>query len=290
MPEQRSQELYDQAMADLDYERFANAIAKLTAVIDDPSTGTELRELALYERASGHRRSGNYSSAESDYATLLRSPAAAPKMKLSALYDRGTTRIASGNFPGAIADYTTVLASDLLGQAERAKAYVNRSYAYMSIQQPELALSDLQALLAVPNQPVDQVYKALVNLAEIYKALKRNGEAIEVLNRAYEMPRDGLPATPDRNDILLFLADTYLAANDLDGAVPALDTLLAQPGATGFHRARALITRAWVRLQKGNADGARSDARSVLRMRVLPDGYAEMARKLLESAGPDSGK
>jgi lipoprotein NlpI len=106
-------------------------------------------------------------------------------------------------------------------------------------------------------------------------------EAIDAMTKGY----DACPTaqgTTDQNDVLAAIADLYIEANQLPPAIERLGQLLARTDLTGAQRARALLRRAHAHATAGDIHAARVDARAVLRMRLLPEGYAEEAQRFLE--------
>lgn len=89
----------------------------------------------------------------------------------------------------------------------------------------------------------------------------------------------------DPNDILAVIAEVYIEADNLPRAIASLDGLIARTDITGAQRARALLRRSFAKAESGDAFGARIDARALLKMRVLPDGYSEWAQKLIVDLG-----
>ncbi len=151
----------------------------------------------------------------------------------------------------------------------------------MSARDTTRARADFAAVLAMPDAPADQRRHAFLNLGEIYRAEGQYQDAIEAMTKGY----DAGPAeqgTTDQNDVLAAIADLYIEAKQLPQAIERLAELLARTDLTGAQRARALLRRAKAQATAGDIHAARVDARAILRMRLLPEGYAEEAQRFLE--------
>ncbi|MFT3787183.1 MAG: SIR2 family protein [Tepidisphaeraceae bacterium] len=197
---------------------------------------------------------GEMEEAIEGWSHVINSVTATPAQKTEALYNRGVTKgqLTPPDYAGAITDYDAVLAMPEAPAEQKAKALNNRGVAKGQLTPPDYAgaITDYDAVLAMPEALVGQRAAALVNRG----------------------------VTKGR-----------LTPPDHAGEIADFDAVLAMPEAPAEQKATALYNRGITkgRLTPPDHAGAIADYDAVL---AMPEAPAEQKAKALVNRGFRKGQ
>ncbi|HYG78278.1 MAG TPA: tetratricopeptide repeat protein [Planctomycetota bacterium] len=272
--------LYDAASMLYKQQKFADAIGRLSLLIEKPEfAASPLRSAALQLRASALLQSGKFAEAQADSAAAIKAAGKDSAQRLPALRLIGALALLSQKDKPAEAEAAL---SEIIQQGPPAapevkQAMLRRAQLRFDAKKFAEAKADFAAAAGDLNQPLSpEALDAALRLALCHKELKETAEAKALLEKLAAQKLEGVASfeVPFQIGNFLFEAgDAAAAASSYEKALKAAESLKDLPPAA---RSAATLNLAWAYKRASAAEKSEKAFAEVLKLD--PDGtYAAEA-------------
>ena len=178
----------------------------------------------------------------------------------------GCTSINARSPEAEIEHCTTTINLPDISDEEKSTALVNRALAYAKLGQLRKSIYDSILVIDMPDAPLEQVERALVNMRAAEKTLNQTKNHEEELANQTIIIND--PNALPRHKALAFLfrGDSYLVLEEVDMAIVDYSSLINMSDAPAELKARALFNRAYQYVKLESYDKAIVDCTRIIKM------------------------